>query len=57
MRDRSLFSSKFQVQNNVENTCGTLTLHSSLKDLVKYTQAGLDYLTKERESIQRTRRI
>ena len=51
MLDRSIFSSKFQVQNNVENTCGTLTLHSSLKDLVKYTQAGLDYLTKERESI------
>ena len=42
---------------HLDNTCGTLTLHSSLKDLVKYTQAGLDYLTKERESIQRTRRI
>ena len=51
MRDRPIFSSKFQVQNNVENTFGTLTLRSLLKDLVKYTQAGLDYLTKERESI------
>ena len=51
MQERSIFSSKFQVQNNVENTFGTLTLHSWLKDLVKYTQAGLDYLTKEWKSI------
>lgn len=55
-----LFTTKGQCQDfiaHLDNTCGTLTLHSSLKDLVKYTQAGLDYLTKERESIQRTRRI
>ena len=42
---------------HLDQACGTLTLHSSLKDLVKYTQAGLDYLAKERESIHRARRI
>ena len=41
----------------LDQTYGMLTLHSSLKDLVKYTQAGLDYLAKERESIQRARRL
>ena len=39
----------------LDQSCGTLTLHSSLKDLVKYTQAGLDYLAKERESLNRAR--
>lgn len=34
----------------LDQTCGPLTLHSTLKDLVKYTQAGLDYLSKEKES-------
>ena len=43
----------FVVQGNcsefsvyLEQTHGILNLDSSLKDLVKYTQAGLDYLTK-----------
>ena len=29
---------------------GPLTLHSSVKDLVKYTQNGLDFLSKEKDS-------
>jgi hypothetical protein len=28
---------------------GPLTLHSSVKDMVKYTQYGLDYLSKEKD--------
>jgi len=55
-----LFTTKGQCQDfiaHLDQACGTLTLHSSLKDLVKYTQAGLDYLAKERESIHRARRI
>jgi hypothetical protein len=28
---------------------GPLTLHSSVKDMVKYTQNGLDYLSKEKD--------
>ena len=42
---------------HLDQTYGILTLHSSLKDLVKYTQAGLDYLAKERESLHRARRL
>lgn len=42
---------------HLDESCGTLTLHSSLKDLVNYTRAGLDYLAKERESIHRARRL
>ena len=30
----------------LDQTHGRLTLDSSFKDLVKYTQAGLDYLTR-----------
>ena len=41
---------------HLDQTHGMLTLHSSLKDLVKYTQAGLDYLAKERDSLSRARR-
>merc|ERR1719232_95963 len=36
-----VFTTKGQCQDfiaHLDNTCGTLTLHSSLKDLVKYTQ-------------------
>jgi len=29
---------------------GPLTLHSSIKELVKYTQAGIDILLKEKET-------
>ena len=33
----------------LDQTCGPLTLHSSVKELVKYTQEGLGYLSKEKE--------
>ena len=33
----------------LDQTCGPLTLHSSVKELVKYTQQGLGYLSKEKE--------
>lgn len=39
--------------SHLDSNCGVLTLHSSLKDLVKYTQAGLEYLAKEREIYKR----
>ena len=45
---------------HLDEACGTLTLHSSLKDLVNYTRSGLDYLAKERESpvlVHRARRL
>ena len=31
----------------LDQTCGPLTLHSSLKELVRYTQEGLNLLSKE----------
>jgi len=31
----------------LDQTCGPLTLHSSLKELVRYTQEGLNFLSKE----------
>jgi hypothetical protein len=34
----------------LDGSCGPLTLHSSLKDLVRYVQAGLEHLSKERET-------
>ena len=34
----------------LDQSCGPLTLHSSLKDLVKYTRDGLEYLSKETSS-------
>ena len=31
----------------LDQTCGPLTLHSSLRELVRYTQEGLNLLSKE----------
>ena len=40
-----LYISDFIIR--LDQTCGPLTLHSSLKELVRYTQEGLDFLSKE----------
>ncbi|QQP49093.1 Uncharacterized protein FKW44_009621, partial [Caligus rogercresseyi] len=38
----------------LDSKCGTLTLHSALKDLVKYIRTGLNFWSKEREGSSET---
>jgi hypothetical protein len=34
----------------LDRECGTLTLHSTLKDLVQYTRKGLAYISQVRKT-------